>query len=182
MRGEGGASHSSGTNIIFQNNFPKLFCKAAPESCPPKIVTKNCSLKIDPQSNYFSKKLFFNFAEKIVKTFPQSDFPKLLPEIFVQNTSKMVVSKLFSKVVPENCSPMLLPKTAPRNCVLKLFPKAIPHSKLLFKTAVQSCSSKLLPKSALQSCLPKPFPEIIIESCSEQLLKLPRRLISKIIS
>jgi hypothetical protein len=47
---------------------------------------------------------------------------------------------------------------------------------------VQSCSSKLLPKSALQSCLPKPFPEIINESCSEQLLKLPRRLISKIIS
>ena len=168
MRGRGGASHPSGTNIIFQNNFPKLFCKAAPASSPPKIVTKNCSLKIDPQSSYFSKKLFFKFCRKICQFFfPQSDFPKLLPEIFVQNTSKMVVSKLFSKVVPENCSPKLLPKTAPRNCVSKLFPKVIPHSKLLFKTAVQSCSSKLLPKSALQSCLPKPFPEIIIENCSE---------------
>ena len=62
--------------------------------------------------------------------------------------------KLFSKAAPESCSPKLLPKTAPQNCVLKLLPKGTPHSKLLFKAAPP-------------------------QSCSEQLLSLPRKVISE---
>ena len=62
--------------------------------------------------------------------------------------------KLFSKATPESCSPKLLPKAAPQNCVLKLLPKDAPHSKALFKA-------------------PPP------QSCSEQLLSLPRKIVSK---
>ena len=62
--------------------------------------------------------------------------------------------KLFSKATPERCSPKLLPKAAPQNCVLKLLPKGAPHSKLLFKAAPP-------------------------QSCSEQLLSLPRKVVSE---
>ena len=62
--------------------------------------------------------------------------------------------KLLSKATPESCSPKLLPKAAPQNCVLKLLPKGAPHSKLLFKAAPP-------------------------QSCSEQLLSLPRKVVSR---
>ena len=90
----------------------------------------------------------------------RSYFPKLFSKAPLQSgcpkaTMLQTYSpKLFSKATPESCSPKLLPKAAPQNCVLKLLPKGAPHSKLLFKAAPP-------------------------QSCSEQLLSLPRKVVSK---
>ena len=110
----------------------KVVCKAAPESCPPKllffkaIVPQSCSGK---------------FAKDAPETVPRSCFPKLLPKAAPQSTSAKRLPqsgyspKTFSKSAPESCS-------VHQNGSPKLFCKAAP----------ESCARKLLPKAALRSC------------------------------
>jgi len=93
---------------------------------------------------------------KLFRKICQNYSLKRFPEAASQNCSP----KYLSKAVAPNgyasnlCSPKLLPKAAPQNCILKLLPKGAPHSKLLFKVAPP-------------------------QSCSEQMLSLPRKVVSE---
>ena len=104
----------------------------------------------------------------------QTCSPSPLPKPMLQSGSR----KLLPKVAAESCFPKLRSKAIPQRCFPKLF---------------QSCCSKLPRKAAPQSCSffpncspklhkafsPKPLPKVVIESCSEQLLKLPPKVVSE---
>ena len=114
--------------IIFQTYSPKLFSKAAPESCSPKFLPKatpqNCGLKLFPKGVPHSKLLFkasplqscteqlLGLLRKVVseKRFPKDAFYIPQSYRFQCNCPSMLLSK------PQSCSPQLLPKTALQNC------------------------------------------------------------------
>ena len=152
--------------------LPKVACKAAPESCPPKllffkaIVPQNCSGK---------------FAKDAPQAVPRSCFPKLLPKAPLQSGCPKAAT-------PQRYSPNRLPKAA-------LFTKTAPQSysakrpprKLCPKVATESCSPKLSvtlpPKAAPQNCcsskqllckVVKAAPQSCSQSCSPKLLP-PKR-------
>ena len=97
---------------IPQNNSPKLFSKAAPENCCPKVVAKSCSPKLrskaNPQ-NCGSLKLLFKGAKLL-----------LLPKAVQWLSQSCYALNVFPKMVPP---PKRLPKVAPQSCCRKLPPK-----------------------------------------------------------
>ena len=157
---------------VFESCCSKLPRKPAPQSCSCfPLVRKLC--KAAPQS--CSPKLLPEAA-------PQSCSPALLPKAAIlQTCSKAILQSgsrnLRAKVATKSCSPKLklsvklLPKAAvlQSNCSAKSFWKAS-----------LSCSPKLLLKATPQSGSPKLLPKVVIESCSGQLLlKIPLKLLPK---
>ena len=151
---------------------PKLFSKAAPESCSSKLLPKaapqSCVLKYTPQGCP-----------------PQLRFFKAA----VQSYSSKLLPKLFPGAAPQSCAPKLSSKAdAPKLRFCKpVRPKAILQSgfrklqlwELLSKAAVQS----YCPKAAiLQTYAPKWLPKAILQSGSRKLLpKVATKLLPEVV-
>ena len=172
---------------MLQTYSPKLFSKAAPESCSPKLLpkvaTESCSPKLrfkaishrcssfkaaPPQS---CSEQLLSLPRKIVS---ESGFPKLLSKAIPQTnrfSKQLSVNAAFKAA---SCSPQLLPKAALQSCYRKPRPKNAPQNsnavtRSCFKAGPESCQ-KLLPKAAAQSCSPALLPKVVPQSCSPKLL------------
>ena len=105
-------------------------------------------------------------------------------------TNLQIYSGKLAKVVPQSGFAKLLPKSVPQNTSAKRLPQSGYASNLFHKAILQSGSRKLLPKVATESCSPKlrfkatsqrcsSFKAAPPQSCSEQLLSLPRKIVSE---
>ena len=181
---------------MLQTCSPKLFSKATPESCSPKLLPKaavlqHCRVKLllktAPQS--CSPALRHNVVPKAVL---QSCCPKAAescsPKLLLSEAANW--SGKLSKVAPQSRYPKFFPGASPQSYAPKLFSKAV-ALKLRFctqngspkpfcKAASESCASKLLPEAAVQSYCPKAatfqtytpkrLPKAILQSGSRKLL------------
>lgn len=89
--------------LYFKTSSPKLFFKAAPESCSPKLLPK-------ATSQSYVQKLFPNGA-------PHS---KLLFKAAPQICSTKLFLKAFPKVVSESSFPKLLSKVTPQSILRQM--------------------------------------------------------------
>ena len=160
---------------MLQTCSPKLFCKATPESCSPKLrffkaAVQRCSSKLLPKAApqtcspapLLHKVVLQSGSQICCPKSAESFSPKLLLPEVASWSGKL------SKVSPQSCYPKLFPRAAPQSCAPKLFSKAV-ALKLRFckpvhqngsrkpfcKAAPESRASKLQPDAAVQSYCPE---------------------------